>query len=363
MIFMKLFSVIRKLVIGLLFTLTAFNAMGMEFELPEPVSNNAVTIADIKGQPHLFSFAGLSIGKTFKDIHARAFSVNLKTGEGKVLASLPDGLGRLASIAVTVNHRIYVIGGYTVSADHSEVSTPHIYQYLPDKDTYQLITNMPTPVDDTVALVYQNRYIYLVSGWFNSGNVSLVQVFDTVKNRWFNATSFPGAAVFGHAGGIVANQMLIADGVKIKAVVDGKNQYGSSDENWIGVINNNDPAVIVWTKINKHPFSPLYRMASVGLSSSHQIMFAGGSDNPYNYNGIGYDKQPSQPSEAVFSYDLKQSKWLIHSPLPRASMDHRGMLVGHNRLYIAGGMGDNQQVLATIQSIPLAELSFNKESK
>ncbi len=331
--------------------------------LPEAVSNNAVAIVNVNGQPTLFSFNGLATGKSFKDIHAKAYSMNLKTNKSKVVASLPDGKGRLASIAVTLNNRVFVIGGYTVAADHSEVSTDEIYEYLPSENKYQLITKMPVAVDDTVALVYQNRYLYLVSGWHDTGNVNLVQVFDSLKERWFNATPFPGAPVFGHAGGIVNNQFLIVDGVKVNRVVNGKRQYGPSNENWIGRIDSQNPAVIDWTRIKKHPFKPLYRMAATGINKKNRIIFAGGSDNPYNYNGIGYDKQPSQASASLFSYDFDKSVWLVHQSLPKASMDHRGLLQNDDTLYIVGGMGKKQKVLDIIQSIPLASLSLKKEAK
>lgn len=356
--------------IFLLFTIFSISFLqAKEIELPEAVSNNAVAIASVNGQPTLFSFNGLSQGKTFKDIHAKAFSINLVTHISQSIASLPDGKGRLASIAVTLNNRIFVIGGYTVAADHSEVSTSQIYEYLPLKNKYRLAAEMPVPVDDTVALVYQNRYIYLISGWHDSGNsksrgnVNLVQVFDSQQERWFNATSFPGAPVFGHAGGIVGEQILIVDGVKVNAVVNGKRQYGPSDENWHGQIDLKDPAVIRWTKIKKHPFKPLYRMASAGIKQNQQIIFAGGSDNPYNYNGIGYDKVPSEASSEIFSYDLKHDNWRVYSPMPRASMDHRGLLQSDGVLYIVGGMGDNQDVLATIQTVLLSGLTDKKGAK
>jgi len=334
-----------------------------EMSLPEAVSNNAVAITTVKGQPTIFSFNGLSKGKTYKDIHAKAFSFNLHTQKVKTIASLPDGTGRLASIAVSLNNRIFVIGGYTVAKDHSEVSTSQIFEYFPLKNTYQKTTEMPVPVDDTVALVYQERYIYLVSGWHDTGNVNLVQVYDTKNNRWFNATPFPGAPVFGHAGGIANNEFLIVDGVKVNRVVDGKREYGPSEQNWYGKINENNPAIISWKKIKKHPLKPLYRMASVGLNNNQQIVFAGGSDNPYNYNGIGYDGVPSTPSSAVFSYDFKNSRWLSHQSLSEPSMDHRGLLVASDAFYIVGGMGKNQKVLDRIQKIDFSSLVSFKETK
>jgi hypothetical protein len=42
---------------------------------------------------------------------------------------------------------------------------------------------MPVPVDDDISLPYQSRYIYLISGWHNDGNVNLVQLYDTKTNQ------------------------------------------------------------------------------------------------------------------------------------------------------------------------------------
>jgi len=327
-----------------------------ELKLPEAVSNNAVTIASVDGELTLFSFNGLGDGKTYQDVHGKAFSVNLKTKKAKIIASLPDGLGRLASIAVTLNNRILVIGGYTVAKDHAEVSTSQVFEYFPLKNKYQKISDMPVPVDDTVAFIYQQRYVYLVSGWHDTANVNLVQVFDSKERHWFNATPFPGAPVFGHAGGIVGNKFLIVDGVKVKRVVDGKREYGPSDETWYAEIDKNDPAVIYWKKISKHPFKPLYRMASVGVPDSQQIVFAGGSDNPYNYNGVGYNGIASEPSSKIFSYDVRNSRWQNLGLLNNPSMDHRGLLLADDGLYIVGGMGKEQEVLNAIQKIDLSQV-------
>jgi len=323
--------------------------------LPDPVTNNAVTLATVSKQTFLYSFNGLAQGKTHKDIHNKAYSINLASGEQKRLSLVPGGKGALASIAVTINNRILLIGGYTVAADHSEISTPQIVEYLPMEDIYQLVTKMPVPVDDTVALVYQQRYLYLISGWHDTDNVDLVQVYDLKQDRWFNATPYPGAPVFGHAGGIVDNQFIIADGVKVNAVVDGKRQYGPSNENWLGKINLKNPAKIEWEKIEKHPFKPLYRMASTGIKSRNEIVFAGGSDNPYNYNGMGYNDEASEPSSAVFSFDLSNLSWTVYQSLINPSMDHRGLLSHNDELYILGGMGEKQKVLSRISYFQLNE--------
>jgi N-acetylneuraminic acid mutarotase len=336
------------------------------FSIDMPITNNAVAQAQVKDQTLLFSFAGLHSGKTYRDVSAKAFSVNLDTGEAKTIAALPDNKGRLASIAATVNNQIYLFGGYTVAADHSEVSTPEVYRYNPVTNSYKLVSNMPTPVDDSVALVYQNRFIYLISGWHNSDNVDQVQVYDSQENRWFNATTYPGNPVFGHAAGIVGNRLLVVDGVKVVERVNGKNKYEPSKQNWLGEIDPNNPAKITWKAINKHPFSPLYRMAAMGvaydktkqfpkLSEQGLILFAGGSDNPYNFNGIGYDGNSSEPSNKVFGFDLATQQWREFPPLNEPSMDHRGLLQHGQQFYIVGGMLAGQAVTNRLQSFRISQ--------
>lgn len=47
---------------------------------------------------------------------------------------------------------------------------------------------MPVPVDDSVSLTYQDRYIYLVSGWHKDDNVLNVQMYDSQTDIWVPAT-------------------------------------------------------------------------------------------------------------------------------------------------------------------------------
>ena len=312
--------------------------------LPDPASNNAVAIATLDGDVYLFSFSGLGMGKTRADIHARAYAVNVTEQWARDLPSLPGGKYRLASVAATAGNTIYLFGGYTVAGDGDEVSTPEVFAYNPTQRTYTEMSPMPTPVDDSVALVYQDRYIYLVSGWHDSGNVADVQVFDTAEDRWFAATPYPGPPVFGHAGGIVAGQILIADGVRVLDGVEGAARFAASDAVYLGTIDENDPAEIDWQAIQPHPGNPLYRMAATGFPPGNLVVFAGGSANPYNYNGIGYDGVPSRPSASVFGYDLREGTWRLYGEKLYATMDHRGLLEVNGRFYTLGGMVQDQEI-------------------
>ena len=183
------------------------------FVLPEPISNNAVAVADGPDGPTFYSFNGLKAGKTWKDTSNAAYACVVATESCKIIASVPVPEGRLASAAVPVAGKIYIFGGYTVAANGDEVSTPEVFAYDPATGRYEQKADMPTPVDDALVVPYQNRFIYVISGWHDEGNVSTVQLFDTMTGAWTEATPFPGTPVFGHAGGISGDSIIVSDGV------------------------------------------------------------------------------------------------------------------------------------------------------
>lgn len=330
--------------------------------MPEAVTNNAITQINFNGKDYLLSFSGLSQGKTYQDIHNMAYLFNVKNNQWQNIAPVPLStknmntthhlVGRLASVATTINNKAYIFGGYTVAKDHSEVSIADVYSYDILTDMYQLLSSTPIPVDDSIALPYLGKLIYLISGWHNSGNINLVQVYNTKTNSWQQATPFPGKPVFGHAGGIVDNNILVCDGVAIKIHQNTKRSYQSEAACYLGVIDKRQPSQIDW-RIIKHPTNKArYRMAARGLADRQQIVFFGGSENPYNYNGIGYNGKPSQPSNQLWIFDIESKRWQIKTT-KHASMDHRGMLYLNNKLIILGGMGENQKVLNTVEQISL----------
>ncbi len=325
--------------------------------LPMATANNAVASLEVKGVEYLYSFSGLGAGKGRLDIHSRAFAVNLQNGDVEVLGLVPGGKDRLASIAVGLFDRVFIFGGYTVAKDGSEISTPEVFAFDPATRGYQARAPMPVPVDDTVTFNYANRYIYLVSGWHDQGNVADVQVFDSWEDRWFAATPYPGPPVFGHAGGIVGNRFVIAGGVALLGRdAAGRRQFAISEAAYLGVIDPADPAVIRWQALPKHPGPALYRMAATGSARLGLVIFAGGSPNPYNFNGIGYDGLPSEPSSLVFAYDPAGGTWSELGRKPVATMDHRGLLEVGAAFYTIGGMGAGQEVSDQVLSFRLRGL-------
>lgn len=316
--------------------------------MPKALSNNAVAQAQVDGTVRFYSFMGLGEGKTWLDISKRAFEYDLATGRWQELPPVPVTEGRLASVAASVDNRIHLFGGYTVAPDGHEVSTPEVLRLNPVERDYTAVAPMPTPVDDSVALVWRDRWVYLVSGWHMDANVALVQVYDSQADTWTLATPFPGAPVFGQAGALLGDTMLICDGVKL-AVTGQTRVFGASSECWRGDIDPDDASVITWRRVASHPGAPRYRMAAAADTDNARLIFAGGSENPYNFDGIGYNGEPSSASSRVQAYLPDQDRWLDLPPLEKASMDHRGLLSHEGRHYLIGGMHDPQRVTAEVQ--------------
>ncbi len=345
-------------------------------DLPEPVSNNAVAKVHLKGQDYLLSFMGLAEGKTYQDVHNKAWALNLRYPRNgwQPLRSVPHVnqlAGRLAAVAVGIKHKAYLFGGYTVAKDHSEISTQDNYLYRLENDSYERIADMPVAVDDSALVTYQDRFIYLISGWHQHGNVNLVQVYDTKNDTWSQASPVPAPGVFGQAAGIVDNELVVCDGVKVTPHIDTKRSFESSPVCLYGKIEPNNHLRIHWqalphysisSNINKQSqtttaverLSPIdpdiqhptahYRMAATGLKTQQQIVFIGGSDNPYNYDGIGYNGEPSKASNMMYRFDLATHSWLKPISLNQASMDHRGLIEYQGHLLRIGGMLNSQQV-------------------
>ncbi|MEO5595644.1 MAG: hypothetical protein ABIQ97_00640, partial [Lysobacteraceae bacterium] len=160
-------------------------------------------------------------------------------------------------------------------------------------------------------------------------------------------TPWPGQPVFGHAGGLVRDSMVICDGVTAVKGANGKNSFAISNACWRGELDPGTVGDIRWIALPPHPGRPLYRSGAVGSLSATggaRIVFAGGSERPYNYNGIGYDGVAAAPSSAVVNFDLTHDVWMQHEPLPIAGMDFRGLIEANGHFHLFGGMRDGQTV-------------------
>ena len=316
----------------------------LESRLPASVSNNAVASVLAGGVEYLISFSGLGPERTHADTHARTFVFDGE--QWREADPVPGGVGRFAAVAVTVGEKAWVFGGYTVAEDGSEVSTPWTHSFDPVSGQFEEHAPMPVPVDDAVAVVFEDRYIYLISGWHDYGNVNLVQRYDTQTDSWDQATPTPGPAVFGHAGGIVGNTIVYCDGVLVKPNLLERRQFEDTDACFVGIIDTDNLRRVDWQRIPSHPGTARDRMAAGGFDG--RVVFIGGSDNPYNYNGIGYDGEPSQPVSDGFAWDVAAKQWMEISIEGSPTMDHRGLVHYSGSLVTIGGMERDQVVTDSV---------------
>jgi N-acetylneuraminic acid mutarotase len=315
--------------------------------LPDPVSNNAVAMAKVRGQLLLFSFMGIGPKKTSDAITSTAFSLDAKEGKWSAIHAVPGTVGRIGAAAAGVQGELFLFGGYAADAQ-SGMAVPDVGIYHPAGDRWFRGADIPVAVGDSVIGVYHDRYIYLVGGRSNRDVVSNVQVYDTEKDRWVQATPIPGTPVFGHAGALVDDTLIYVDGAR-KNPSGNTPKYVASDECWMGKIDHHDRTRIQWTKVPSHPGVARYRIAGGGSEKDEKIYFAGGTDNPYDYNGIGYDGKPSEPSSVLFDFNLRTGKWeTISENTPDSTMDHRGLLVTHEGLVLIGGMEKGQKVTGRV---------------
>jgi len=315
--------------------------------LPEPVSNQLVMQTTVRGKSYLVSFAGLGEDKTAASSHNKAWQLTEGNAMWQPVNAVPNQArksGRLAATGLAMANNFFIFSGYSVAADGVETTLTDSYRFSPITQTYTKLPDMPVPVDDSLAVSYQDRYIYLVSGWHNDGNVNLVQLFDNFSQKWQQATPFPGTPVFGLAGAAIGNQLLVCDGVKLQHG-DGKRSYAMENTCYLGTIDPKSALKINWQPIAHHGQPARYRQSAIAVTHNDEpmIAFIGGSENPYNFNGIGYNGTASEPSAAVYVYALKQQKWLKATPTT-AVMDLRSLVSINGEIYSVGGMTAGQNV-------------------
>jgi len=330
-------------------------------ELPEAISNNAVTATGREGLK-LYSFNGLTAGRRYSDIVNYSWRIDIRAKQVDALPTVPYSTGVLASIAAAVGDDIFLFGGYSVASDHSEVSHPEVFRLNTLTSRWFDAGKMPVAVDDTVALVYRQRYIYLVSGWHNIGNVSLVQVLDTHTGKWQFATPFPGTPTFGHGGAIIEGHLFITGGVKVSGVKAGKRQFDLAEQAYLGVIDEQDYTQIRWQKIAVPAHYYRYRPGVAYWSEQRCWLVLGGSRVAYNYNGIGYNGEPVTPERRVGCVDNKGNTIELGT-LDKPVMDLRGLVIQANHAYWVGGMGVSQKLYQKVFRLDLGGVTLvNKQN-
>jgi N-acetylneuraminic acid mutarotase len=316
--------------------------------MPAAVSGNAV--ASLKDGLQLFSMMGVGPLKTWNDVTNQVYVLELAHGKWSEGRQVPGVVGRLNASAAGAKDLVILIGGFLVDAQ-GEVPVPDVNVYEPTAHRWSRGKDLPVAVDSAVVGVTHDRFLYLIGGRSPSGPVNTVQVYDVEKDSWTQATPFPGTPVFGLAGGITDENIVVVDGAKTGPA--GGPRYVASDECWLGKIDKKDPNKIEWSKLPAHPGAARFGIGGGGSSHDHRVFFSGGTGTPHDFKGVAYDGKPAEGSDVSFAYDLHAHKWETISETtydPRA--DSRGILMTPIGPLVMGGMVKNTAVTARVTPVP-----------
>lgn len=327
--------------------------------LPSAVTNNAVASYVHKDRALIYSFMGLGKEKTYDTITTNAMVFDSRHDEWRLLPPVPGKTGRIAAAAAVADGQVFLFGGYRVDADGKETTVSDVDVYTPGTEEptqgyWAKGLPLPIAVDDAVAAVYDDRYIFLISGWSKDDNIANIQIYDSWHDHWRAGNVIAGRPVFGHAGVIVNKTIVYCGGVYKNPEYrsdPSKPKYVASDECWQGKITGSNPFKIEWLQLPGHPGDAQYRMAA-GVWGKRAV-FTGGTATPYNYNGIGYDGRPATPSAVTFAWNTETNAWATLPQNPEPAMDQRAMAQDREGLVVVGGMEAGQKVVRRVAHLAL----------
>lgn len=328
----------------LLLSLTGFGQSGWTWtelpNMPEAVSNNAVTQAYSGDSLCVYSFTGIDETKEYSGIHLKSWRYNTVSEQWIQLPDVPDFQGKIAAGASTVNNLIYIIGGYHVNENSTEISSTKNHVFNPETNQWmEDAAEIPVAIDDHIQAVWNDSLIFIVTGWSNTINVNNVQIFDPTNNTWTVGTEVPQLGsykVFGGAGTIIGDSLFYYGGVN--------NSFNTMRKLRRGIINPNNPSEIEWEILENSPGERGYRCGAI--SYQNRVYFVGGAGDGYNFDGISYyTNQGVAPLTRILTWWATPGFWVEGLDAPYGVMDIRGLgKATENSWILCGGMLTDQEV-------------------
>ena len=312
-------------------------------DMPEPVANNAVVEAMSNDTLCIYSFTGIDSTKEPSGIHLKSWKYNTVSQIWSALPAVPDeNGGKIAAGASVVDNIIYLIGGYHVADNFSETSSEKVHRFDPKTDTWlEDGSPIPEPIDDHVQAVWNDSWIYVVTGWSTNGNVNDVQIYNPNVDFWQAGTPTPNGVnyeAFGTSGSIIGDTIYYFGGVQ------GSFSFTSNARLRKGVIDATDPTVITWSLLDDAPGADGYRAAAAHYGD--RLFWIGGAGVAYNFDGIAYNGTGGvSPEPRIATYYAGGSVWEEGITAPYGVMDLRGIgQVSPTSWIICGGMEEDQLV-------------------
>jgi hypothetical protein len=310
------------------------------------VTNNAVAALEKDGHTVFYSFYGMDSTKRWSGVHNKVFRVDPESGESSVAGVVPDA-GRLAASASVIGNKAYLAGGYAVFESGKEKSSDHLFIFDPKTESFTRGASLPLPIDDHVQGVWREQLLFVLSGWTDSLNTNAVQVYDPGANQWQLATPLPeesGGKVFGASGLIVGDTIYFLGGATFAKY------YPPSRSFYKGIIDPLNPLRINWLHAGEYPGA--YRYRSTAFRSGDRIIFAGGSNETYNYDGISYDgKKPVEPNDTQLLYSIRTGRFTTLSSSLHTMDLRNAATTAAKETYVVGGMTTGQRVSDKVRKI------------
>lgn len=191
-----------------------------------PLPSHHTAVVALNGKIYLFGgFAASNTDKPGWLPIANAWQYDPTNDSWKALAPMPTPRG--AAVAVTVNGKIYVIGGegmhpgdapkplWFVGAAHRSLGT--VEEYDPDANSWSERTTMPTPRNHAAAGVVGGK-IYVIGGRAgsvfvgSSDNLDLVEVYDPATDKWGASLARMPDARSGAGWGVYGGKIYVVGG-------------------------------------------------------------------------------------------------------------------------------------------------------
>jgi N-acetylneuraminic acid mutarotase len=270
-------------------SITAHNwSLNKVSNLPEPVTNGAVSAFSTFNGTYIYVFGGLDSTLLSSGIHRRCYKINVADSSDVTrLPDLPDSLGRIALSATKVRDKIYIVGGYYVFANGREKSSSLVHEFdlLGDTFTNKKIV-LPVPIDDHVQDVWKDSLLFIINGWSDLANVRETQIYNPSNNIWQKGSPYKIDMIptFGACGGIIGNNIYVQGGAR-----SDRNSFPSISNYYKGEIQLNNPTQITWSTISSNDSLTSYRSAIIfnGYGGPEPVI-VGGSKRSYNYNARDY---------------------------------------------------------------------------
>lgn len=318
---------------------------------PMPVAVTGNAVATLQNGLEVFSLMGVGPKGTWNDVSNNVYMLRLASAKWSTIRAVPGVAGRLGAAAVQARGKIYVFGGYILDAQGEQITVSDVNGYVPQERQWYRGADIPVPVDSAVIGVNHDRYIYLVGGRAKNGPVNNVQVYDVQKNIWSQGTPLPGAAVFGHAGGLADDEIVYVDGAMKNPA--GGTPYVASQECWMGKIDKKDADKIAWSKLPAHPGAAHFGIAAGASAKDRRIVFSGGSATVHDFKGIGYDGKPVEVSAVTFDFDVHNNRWeMVTENTPDPRMDARGIVETPVGPLIVGGLATDGSPTPRVEVVP-----------